>query len=212
MKRIAFIFMFVFIFLIPLYSGIVASYEVNLAASVATGSGTVDQIGDISGVARNGITVYIGYLEGDYRENVEIASCKPLDNMDPIAIEIPSMADDTADAVTIYVAADSNVAEITTLNIRFNTNGGWFRAGEKSDHVTGVEILSSPGIVDVANSDSNVNAIIDGEDLKLEARPGTPLGINSKVVGYSEFTWPKDVKIPAGRYEATITVEIVDGN
>lgn len=212
MKRVAFFFMSVFIFLIPLYSGIVASYEVNLAASVATGSGTVDQIGDIPGVARNGITVYIGYLEGGYRENVEITSCKPLDNMDPVAIEIPSMADDTADAVTIYVAADSNVAEITTLNIRFNTNGGWIRTGEESDHVTSVEILSSLGVVDVANSDSNVNAMIDGEDLKLEARPGTPLGISSKVVGYSEFSWPKDVKIPAGRYEATITVEIVDGN
>ena len=54
-----------------------------------------------------------------------------------------------------------------------------------------------------------MTASVTGDDLVLTAVPGTPLGEDVPIVGYSELSWPNDGEITAGDYTAEVKVEIL---
>lgn len=215
MKRISVTAMMVLLAIWCAYASVsIGTYEMYLRSEILNGEGTLDVIDEIPGTLVNGIRIYVGYHEGPYSSSMTISQCHPLDGVTPVAFELVQAegADTQGGDVTIYIAADSNVSGLSSALVRFNTNDGWIREDESGSEEVSVEILSFPGAVPLDDGRSNVKASVVGEQLKLEAVPGEPLGLDTKIVGFCEFSWPKDVKIPAGRYEATITVEIVDGN
>ena len=167
------------------------SLEIAMKTRVGSGSGTLDNIGDIDGISKNGIVVYIGYAEGVYNPSLTIAQCLPVNNADaPMRLSLldSDKENDDADSVTIYVAADSNVSSQQSVEV------------------------SNPAVVDVPGGESNVKAQVEGDNLILIADAGSPKGEDSRIVGYSELSWDRDADIPAGVYKATVTIEVVAGN
>lgn len=191
------------------------SFEIAMKTRVGSGSGTLDNIGDIDGISKNGIVVYIGYAEGGYDPSLTIAQCLPLNNADaPMRLSLldSDKENDDADSVTVYVAADSNVSSRQSVELRFSSTGWVRESSGSSDPQVVVDVVSNPAVVDVPGDESNVKAQVEGENLVLIAGAGSPKGEDSRIVGYSELSWDRDADIPAGVYKATVTIEVVDGN
>lgn len=212
LKRISLVTLIAFMLIGSLYA---ADLDFAMLTSVSEGSGTVDDIGDITGDDADGIRLYIGYREGPYSSDVSIKDCKPLDNQSSPA-EVSIVAPDTEstglyDEVTIYVAADSNVSKETTVNIRFDLGSGWMLADKPG--IEPIEIIADIRAADVTDEESNVRAIAAGDNqLSLTARTGEPKKEEAKIVGYSVLSWPNDGMITAGDYSATVSVELASGN
>ena len=178
------------------------TYEFHMTSTVADGTGTTDNTGDIDAIYYKGIRIFVGYREGSFDSSLRIEECGSLDNVEsPVQVSI--VDEDVSDkgpddAVTIYVAADSNVSKTTTATISFDTSGGWTRSGAGE----GEAAIEMEGR-------TNVTASVTGDDLVLTAVPGTPLGEDVPIVGYSELSWPNDGEITAGDYTAEVKVEIL---
>ncbi len=187
------------------------TYEFHMASSVADGSGTTDNTGDIDAIYYKGIRIFVGYREGSFDSSLRIEECGSLDNVEsPVQVSIVDEdVNDNGpdDAVTIYVAADSNVSKTTTATISFDTSGGWTRSGAGEGEAA-IEIVSSAASV-MPEGRTNVTASVTGDDLVLTAVPGSPLGEVVPIVGYSELSWPNDGEITAGDYTAEVKVEIL---
>lgn len=215
MKRISSVTLIAFMLIGSLYAVDLGTYNFAMLTSVSEGSGTVDDIGDITGDDADGIKLYIGYKEGPYSSDVTIKDCKPLDNQSTPA-DVSIVAPDTElsglyDEVTIYVAADSNVSKETTVNIRFDLGSGW-QLADKPD-IEPIEIIADIKAADVTDEESNVRAIAAGDNqLSLTARTGEPKKEDAKIVGYSVLSWPNDGMVTAGDYSATVSVELASGN
>ena len=212
MKRIALGILLMLLFACTAYA---EQATVDFVSRIENGSGTLDNIGEIDGISKNGIVVYIGYAEGAYDPSLTIAQCSPMDNADnPIRLALldSDEENDDADSVTVYVAADSNVSSQQSVELRFSSTG-WVRDRNGSgDPLVVVDVVSNPAVVNVPAGKSNVKAQVAGENLMLVASPGSPKGKDSRIVGYSELSWDRDVDIPAGVYKATVTIEVVAGN
>lgn len=189
--------------------------DIAMKTRVGSGSGTLDNIGDIDGISKNGIVVYIGYAEGGYDSSLTIAQCLPVNNADaPMRLSLldSDKENDDADSVTIYVAADSNVSSQQSVELRFSSTGWVRESSGSSDPQVVVDVVSNPAVVDVPGGESNVKAQVEGDNLILIADAGSPKGEDSRIVGYSELSWDRDADIPAGVYKATVTIEVVAGN
>lgn len=188
-------------------------FTLQLGTNVKDGSGTFDEIENIPGYNINGITIYLGYRLGNFSPDVQLKDLNPMsgenDNSDTVINLVPADNESVADtSVTIYLAADSNVKSNVSVRLGFNTGAGWVR--ESGDF--SIEIISAPGVkTDIVYPDNtNVTAVvIGGEQIQLNARPGSPKGENTPVVAYSVLTWPND-GIPAGNYNADVSVVIVN--
>lgn len=188
-------------------------FTLQLGTNVKDGSGTFDEIENIPGCNINGITIYLGYRLGNFSPDVQLKDLNPMsgenDNSDTVINLVPADNESVADtSVTIYLAADSNVKSNVSVRLGFNTGAGWVR--ENGDFSIG--IISSPGArTDIVYPDNtNVTAVVvGGEQIQLNARPGSPKGENTPVVAYSVLTWPND-GIPAGNYNADVSVVIVN--
>lgn len=212
MKRIALGILLMILLVCAAYADQVV---VDFVSRIENGSGTLDSIGDIDGISKNGIVVYIGYAEGGYDPSLTIAQCLPLNNADaPMRLSLldSDKENDDADSVTVYVAADSNVSSWQSVELRFSSTGWVRESSGSSDPQVVVDVVSNPAVVDVPGGESNVKAQVEGESLVLIAGAGSPKGEDSRVVGYSELSWDRDADIPAGVYKATVTIEVVGGN
>ena len=212
MKCFSLIMLIAFIIICPLTADAYPAYELVMSSNIGDGEGTSDSIDDIPGFVVNGIRIYLGYNEGEYNPGLSISDCKALNNSSAPAQLALVASDDSGleNAVTIYVAADSNVSSESAVTLRFDYGSGWTRAdGTAGDSV---EIVSSVEPTDVTYSDSNVIARDDGNGyLMLLARRGAPKGTESMIVAYNELSWPNDGSFPAGEYTATVSVEVVTG-
>lgn len=218
-RVIASLVVFVGICVLPLYADFISldgssspvTYEFHMTSTVADGTGTTDNTGDIDAIYYKGIRIFVGYREGSFDSSLRIEECGSLDNVEsPVQVSIVDEdVNDKGpdDAVTIYVAADSNVSKTTTATISFDTSGGWTRSGAGEGEAA-IEIVSSAASV-TPEGRTNVTASVTGDDLVLTAVPGTPLGEEVPIVGYSELSWPNDGEITAGDYTAEIKVEIL---
>lgn len=212
MKRIALGILLMILLVCAAYADQVT---VDFVSRIENGSGTLDNIGDIDGISKNGIVVYIGYAEGGYDSSLTIAQCLPVNNADaPIRLSLldSDKENDDADSVTIYVAADSNVSSQQSVELRFSSTGWVRESSGSSDPQVVVDVVSNPAVVDVPGDESNVKAQVEGDNLVLIAVAGSPKGEDSRIVGYSELSWDRDADIPAGVYKATVTIEVVAGN
>ena len=165
MKRISLVTLIAFMLIGSLYA---ADLDFAMLTSVSEGSGTVDDIGDITGDDADGIKLYIGYKEGPYSSDVTIKDCKPLDNQStPADVSIVAPDSESSglyDEVTIYVAADSNVSKETTVNIRFDPGSGWQL--DSNTDIEPIAIVADINAVDVTDEESNVKAI--GLDILID--------------------------------------------
>lgn len=187
-------------------------YRLEMVANVGEGEGTSDQIEDIPGFTVNGVTIYLGYLEGDYLPAVSIGDLKALNNSTSPADLSLVEDDELEETATIYVGADSNVTGTSSVAIRFNPGIGW-SYDDESVEVEPVSIVSDLQTSGVTSAESNVTARILGDDIiLLMARPGAPKNEDSRIVAYNVLSWPNDGRYPSGSYSATVSVEVVDGN
>lgn len=215
LKRISLVTLIAFTLIGSLCAVDLGTYNFAMLTSVSEGSGTVDDIGDITGDDADGIKLYIGYKEGPYSSDVTIKDCKPLDNQStPADVSIVAPDSESAgmyDEVTIYVAADSNVSKETTVNIRFDLGSGWQLDSNKD--IEPIAIVADINAADVTDEESNVKALASGDSLlSLIAKTGEPKKEDAKIVGYSVLSWPNDGMITAGDYSATVSVELASGN
>lgn len=211
LKRISLVMLIAFMLIGSLYA---KDLKLVMNADVASGSGTNDNIGDIPGIQTpSGITLYIGYLEGDYDSSVDIASCKPLNNADsPAELSIlKPEGSDLFDTVTIYVAADSNVDKEKSINIRFSpVNGGWVLENEGGVSFV-VPIEGNIETIALSQTESNVTASKSADDvLTLTASIGGPKGDETPIVAYNVLSWENDGNVIAGGYSAEIQLDFAN--
>ena len=157
-RVIASLVVFVGICVLPLYADFISldgssspvTYEFHMTSTVADGTGTTDNTGDIDAIYYKGIRIFVGYREGSFDSALRIEECGSLDNVEsPVLVSIVDEdVNDKGpdDAVTIYVAADSNVSKTTTATISFDTSGGWTRSGAGEGEAA-IEIVSSAASV-----------------------------------------------------------------
>lgn len=214
-------FLLLFVMSLPLYAslsllnegavGIMDGRYIVLHSSVTNGGGTLDSIDDIPGYEVDGVRIYVGYAVGEYDSAYSISDISSLNNEEDLYVRLDSADADVPDdtAVTIYVAADSNVAKPVKISLRFDTGDGWILQGQRNDY--SFPIIAESQTVDGIKypEDSNVIASACAEYITLEARSGYPKGEATPIIAYSVLTWPND-GIPAGNYNADVSVVIVN--
>ena len=192
--------------------GVMDGSSLILKSSVGHGDGTLDSIDDIPGYEVDGVMIYIGYAIGGYDSALTMKDISSLNNEDQrLYVKLDSAEENIPDdtAVTIYVAADSNVAQPVTISLRLDTGDGWVLQGQRNDY--SLPIVAESNAVDGISypEDSNVIASAWSEYITLEARRGRPKEEATPIIAYSVLTWPND-GIPAGNYNADVSVVIVN--
>ena len=192
--------------------GVMDGTSIVLHSSVIDGGGTLDSIDDIPGYEVDGVMIYIGYAIGGYDSALTMKDISSLNNEDQrLYVKLDSAEENIPDdtAVTIYVAADSNVAQPVTISLRLDTGDGWVLQGQRNDY--SLPIVAESNAVDGISypEDSNVIASAWSEYITLEARRGRPKEEATPIIAYSVLTWPND-GIPAGNYNADVSVVIVN--
>lgn len=185
-------------------------YALVMNADIADASGTLDSIENVPGYVVKGIRIYVGYLVGDYSDAVKIGDTNPLTGTDEEASIILSSSDVEPDKnVTIYIAADSNVKSNVSVDLDFNTGSGWVREDDSS---FSLGIGAKSYSVELGKDETNVTATVIGDNsrISLTAKPGPPKGMKTPIVAYSVLSWDPATYIPAGNYNADVSVVIVN--
>ena len=89
-RVIASLVVFVGICVLPLYADFISldgssspvTYEFHMTSTVADGTGTTDNTGDIDAICYKGIRIFVGYREGSFDSSLRIEECGSLDNVE----------------------------------------------------------------------------------------------------------------------------------